>query len=200
LIHTVASYQTLTTISQAYGVTIDTILALNGIQEDWPLQIGQKLVIKPGMFTPSPTPRPLTPVEKLTPASDGKYYHEILSGETLSWVAQLYGVNIFDLMAWNGLNESSIIQPGQKILLQVTPPATITPTPAPATMTPTNTQVTPTLTLTLAPTGSDASPTVVSEIPSSTGRSPFGWLAFISVMIIALILVAIFARRKMAKY
>lgn len=198
VIHTVASYQTLTTISQAYGVSIDTILALNGIQEEWPLQIGQKLIISPGNFTPSPTPRPLTPIEKLTPASDGKYYHEILSGETLSWVAQLYEVNIFDLMTWNGLNESSIIQPGQKILLQVTPPATITPTPAPATMTSTSTQVTPTHTTTPAPTDLEISPTVRSELPPSTGgRSPFGWLAIIGVMVIALILVAVYARRKM---
>ncbi len=83
-------------------------------------------------------------------------------------------------------------------MLQVTPPATITPTPAPATMTPTSTQVTPSLTPTLVPTDLDISPTVISELPSSTGRSPFGWLALIGVMIIALILVAIFARRRMA--
>ena len=33
IVHTVATYQTLTTISQAYGVTINTILSLNGIRE-----------------------------------------------------------------------------------------------------------------------------------------------------------------------
>lgn len=141
VIHTVASYQTLSTISQAYSVDIGIILTLNGIQEDWPLQIGQNLIIKPGLVTPSPTPRPLTPLEKLTPASDGKYYHEILSGETLSWVAELYGISIFDLFAWNGLNGSSVVYPGQKILLQVTPPPTATYTPAPATVTSTSTSI-----------------------------------------------------------
>ena len=71
-------------------MTVDTILRLNGLQVDWPLQIGQKLLISPGNVTPSPTPRPLTPVEKLTPASDGNYYHTVQSGETLSWIANLY--------------------------------------------------------------------------------------------------------------
>jgi hypothetical protein len=35
-------------------VQIDTILNLNGIQIDWPLSIGQKLLIYPGNITPSP--------------------------------------------------------------------------------------------------------------------------------------------------
>jgi LysM repeat protein len=140
IMHSVQSYQTLYTISQAYGTGIDRILALNGIQEDWPLQIGQNLLIHPGNVTPTPTPRPLTPIEKLTPASDGKYYHTVHSGETLSWIADLYEVNMFDLMSWNGLNAASIIQPDQKLVLQVTPPATVTPTPGPATHTPTPTQ------------------------------------------------------------
>jgi len=33
-------------------------------------------------------------------------------------------------MAWNGLTSASIIRPGQKILLQVTPPATVTAAPS----------------------------------------------------------------------
>jgi LysM repeat protein len=83
IVHQVEAYQTLSTIAAAYKIIIDTILALNGIQVDWPLQIGQKLLIDPGNVTPSPTPRPLTPIEKLTPASDGKYYHTVSSGENL---------------------------------------------------------------------------------------------------------------------
>ena len=129
IVHSVQAYNTLITIADAYGVKVDTILANNGLQVDWPLQIGQKLVIDPGNFTPSPTPRPLTPIEKLTPESDGKYYHTVSSGETLSWIAGYYGVDMGELMAWNGLSASSIIIPEQKLLLQVTPPATETPSP-----------------------------------------------------------------------
>jgi len=57
---------------------------LNGLQADWPLQIGQKLLISPGNITPSPT---LSAIQKLTPEADGNYYHTVQSGETLSWIA-----------------------------------------------------------------------------------------------------------------
>jgi LysM repeat protein len=129
IVHEVQPYQALIPIAEAYHVKVDTILALNGLQADWPLQIGQKLLIDPGKATP--TPRPLTAIEKLTPASDGNYYHEVHSGETLTWIAGLYDVRLADLLAWNGLASDSIIRPSQQLLLRVTPPPTATPTPAP---------------------------------------------------------------------
>jgi LysM repeat protein len=198
IIHTVQSYQTLSTIAQAYGTNLDRILTLNRIQADWPLQIGQKLVISPGNVTPSPTPRPLTPLEKLTPASDGKYYHIIKSGETLSWIASLYNVQVKDLMVWNSLNEASIIHPEEKLVLQVTPPATATRTPGPATDTPTVTLVPPTQTATLTPTltqeASQPTSTLVSsaktEKPSST------WLLIAGVVISGFVLALVLSRRK----
>jgi LysM repeat protein len=133
IIHEVQAYQALSTIAKAYHVSVERILALNGLQADWPLQIGQKLVISPGNITPSPT---LSAIQRLTPEGDGKYYHTVQSGETLSWIAGVYEVPLADLMAWNGLNNTSIIRPGQKLLLLVTPPATPTFTPIPTTNTP----------------------------------------------------------------
>jgi LysM repeat protein len=133
IVHEVQAYQALITIAEAYHVPMDRILTLNGWQEDWPLQIGQKLVIDPGHITPSPT---LSNIQKLTPEADGNYYHTVRSGETLSWIADLYEVPLADLMAWNRLNNTSIIRPEQKLLLLVTPPATVTLTPNHPTATP----------------------------------------------------------------
>jgi LysM repeat protein len=188
IVHTVQPYQTLITIAQAYKITVDRILALNGIQEEWPLQIGQKLLISPGFITPSPTPRPLTPIEKLTPASDGNYYHIVQSGETLSWIASLYNIRLADLMAWNGLNNASIIHPDQKLILQVTPPATPTRTPGPPTSTAT---VTPTLrppTPTPTPTRSAPGPTATATPGSVKGAALGGWpiIVFLAVVVLAL--------------
>jgi LysM repeat protein len=129
IIHEVQPYQALSTIAEAYHVSVDQILALNGLQADWPLQIGQKLVISPGNITPSPT---LSAIQRLTPEADGKYYHTVQSGETLSWIAGLYDVPLADLMAWNGLNNASVIHPEEKLLLLVTPPATPTATQTPS--------------------------------------------------------------------
>jgi LysM repeat protein len=113
---------------------MDRLLVLNGLQPDWPLQIGQKLVISPGNVTPSPT---LSNIQKLTPEADGRYYHTVRSGETLSWIASFYEISLSDLMTWNGLDATSVIRPEQKLLLLVAPPATETPTPSPTTIMPT---------------------------------------------------------------
>src|SRR5215216_6472717 len=133
IVHEVQPYQALYTIADAYQVPVDRILVLNGLQADWPLQIGQRLLIYPGNITPSPT---LSAIQRLTPEVDGNYYHTVQSGETLSWIAGLYEVPLADLMAWNGLNATSVIRPEQKLLLLVAPPATATLTPSPITITP----------------------------------------------------------------
>jgi len=176
IIHEVQYYQALIPIAAAYGVTVETILSLNGLQVDWPLQIGQKLLISPGNVTPSPTPRPLTPVEKLTPSSDGNYYHTVQSGETLSWIAGLYSITLNNLMTWNGMNNNSILHPGDKLLLQVTPPATLTSTPGPPTFTPTATRTPNPPTSTLTPSLTPLSPTATPTPEATLSRNLAGWL------------------------
>ena len=160
IIHEVQPYQALITISDAYHIPMDRLLALNGWQADWPLQIGQKLMIDLGNVTPSPT---LSNLQKLTPEADGNYYHTVRSGETLLWIAGLYDVPLADLMAWNGLNNISVIYPEQKLVLRVTPPATATLTPGPPTLTPL-----PSPTRTPAP--PTGTPAVTHSEPPASGR------------------------------
>jgi LysM repeat protein len=204
IVHEVQPYQTLSTIAQAYKVTVDTLLVLNGLQVDWPLQIGQKLVIARGNFTPSPTLRPLTPLERLTPASDGNYYHVIQSGETLSWIASLYEVTAGDLAAWNGLNLASILYPEQKLLLRVTPPATGTPTPGPPTATPPDTPTTA-ATATLEPVTPTPSqppvqaagpPVVPPTAPAAESQTDLLWFISFSLVAGGLFLAFFLTRKK----
>jgi LysM repeat protein len=157
IIHEVQPYQALITISEAYHIPMDRLLTLNGWQEDWPLQVGQKLVIDPGHITPSPT---LSNIQKLTPEADGNYYHTVHSGETLSWIADWYDVPLADLMSWNGLNNTSVIRPEQKLLLLVTLPATATATQSPTALTPS-----PSPSITPLPTGTP--PITTTQPPSS---------------------------------
>jgi LysM repeat protein len=175
IVHEVQPYQALISISDAYRVPMDRILALNGWQQDWPLQIGQKLLIDPGHVTPSPT---LSNVQKLTPEADGNYYHTVGSGETLSWIAGWYGVALADLMSWNGLNNASIIRPEQKLVLRVTPPATATPPQTP-TQSPTTVLVSPSPSMTRPPTGTP--PAGAAQSASAPGSS-LG-LMFVAAMI-----------------
>jgi LysM repeat protein len=182
IVHEVQVYQYLSTIANAYGVSVDTILALNYLKVDSPLSIGQKLIIRGPDQTPTPTPLPLTPLQKLTPGADGKYYHKIGDGQNLEWIANLYGISLTDLMAWNYLNASSIIYPGQLLLLDVTPPPTLTPTLPPATDTP---QPSPTLTPSPSPTANQPlSPTpTATETPVgfSLASNPNNWLWLLAI-------------------
>ncbi len=157
IVHKVQAYQSLIAISEAYHVPLKQILALNGLRTDSILQIGQELVISAGNITPSPT---LTHLQQLTPEADGHYYHVVQSGETLSWIATWYEIPLNNLLTWNGLNNTSIIRPGQKILLLVTPPPTQTPSPS------------PTLTATPSPVASATStPSPTASIPIATPES-----------------------------
>ncbi len=195
IVHEVQPYQALITIADAYAVTLDRLLSLNAWQADWPLQIGQNLLVDPGNVTPSPTPRPLTPIEQLTPASDGNYYHTVQSGEFLSWIADLYQVNVTDLMSWNGLSSGSIIVPGQELLLKVTPPATETPVPTQprSTSTPTKTPVPPTSTQVISSPSPSAIPSEIPEAPFSfSGLAPTLGI----VMVVASLFLLVWALRR----
>ncbi len=182
IVHVVEAYQNLSRIGEAYGVTVNRLVELNGITAETPLQVGQRLLIKGPDQTPTPTPVPLTPLQKLTPAADGKYYHTVTEGQTLVWIANLYGIPHTDLMAWNYLNDSSVIYPGERLLLQVTPPATNTPTPAPATETPLpSPTITPsplaTATQTFLP-----SPTSIETLAESNpGQNSSNWILLLAV-------------------
>jgi LysM repeat protein len=196
IIHIVQPYNNLIKIAEAYNTSVETILALNGLQIDWPLQVGQKLIIYPGNVTPSPTPRPLTPIEKLTPSSDGKYYHTVKSGETLSWIAGLYNVALADLMAWNGLNSTSIIYPEQQLILQVTPPAAQTFTPGPPTATAPATATNPPPTATQTPTRTMPSPTVTAAPVTQAGKFDVRWAVLIFLAAGGLIVLGLVLRKK----
>ncbi|MEW5872729.1 MAG: LysM peptidoglycan-binding domain-containing protein [Chloroflexota bacterium] len=174
IVHEVQPYQALIPISQAYNVSVDRILALNGLQADWPLQIGQKLLIDPGKTTP------LSALARLTPDSDGNYYHIVQSGEYLAWIADLYDVSLAELMAWNGLTSASIIRPGQRLLLRVTPPATFTPVPPSATPTsrPIPASATPPLEL--------ATPTAAHEAETQSS-----FPKIVAVLVVVLVLIGV---------
>jgi hypothetical protein len=103
---------------------------------------------------------------------------------------------VADLMAWNAMDDTSILKIGQKLLLQVTPPATITPTPAPATATQTATAVPPTPTLTLTPTQAALSPTAAPRSTLLGGKDSLVWYALIGLGVGGLVLVVFFSRKK----
>jgi LysM repeat protein len=107
--------------------------------------------------TPASTSIPIEPISLATAAADGSIIHIVQSGQFLANIANVYDVNLADLMALNGFNEQTVIFPGEQILIRagqtpensqesveletpletaVTPTQTKTPTSRPATSTP----------------------------------------------------------------
>ncbi len=137
-------------------------------------------------MTPSPTPRPLSAIEKLTPASDGNYYHTVSSGEYLAWIANLYEISLNELLNWNGLTSNYIIRPGQQLLLRITPPSTATPTPVPPSVTP---SITPTPMVTAT---SQAIATLLPSLTVATEPDDSGSLSVGTLLVGILIVIGLF--------
>ena len=129
---------------------------------------GQEQGATSALVTPLPPP-----VQTSTPNPDGSIVHEVQPGQALWSIAAIYEVTLQEIYQLNGLNESSFIHPGDKLVIHAAPPSptpthTLTPSPtkpptptkAPPTRTPlpgTPMQgVTPTLDATPTPTPASA--------------------------------------------
>lgn len=144
VVHTVQEGQTLWTISQAYGVTIEDIQSWNNMYNSTALSLGQNLYI-PSKNEAGRTPTPQTALTVFPTAdSQGRYYHIVSEGDTLWSISESWQVPLNALYQANGMNAESSIGLGWEIAIPVT--ATITPFP---TDTPT---ITPTATETELPT------------------------------------------------
>lgn len=70
-----------------------------------------------------PTRQPATtatavPVELATPLADGSIVHIVQAGQAMWSIAIAYGVPLADLYALNGMDENSVIFPGDRILVR----------------------------------------------------------------------------------
>jgi len=72
--------------------------------------------------TPSPTPTE-TPVPTATPTPVPPRAHHVQEGETISDIAELYGVTIDEVLALNPEVDPELINPGQVVLIPADEPA-----------------------------------------------------------------------------
>jgi LysM repeat protein len=127
LVHQVQVGDTLSTIAATYDTSVAAILAMNPGVEPENLAVGYILLIPAGTLTPTPTatldPNAPTP----TP---GPIIHVVVSGETLSTIAEHYGVSIELIRAANPELQSGddTIRVNQSLVIPV---ATPTPSPVP---------------------------------------------------------------------
>lgn len=119
LTHTVEAGQTYYSISKRYGVTIDDLLAANGLTLNDKLSVGQLVTVKnvPAGFpvgeSIAPATAPGRPATTTGPAPK-VVYHTVEKGQTMFRVSKIYNVTIEQIQEWNGLTGTAVNE-GQRI-------------------------------------------------------------------------------------
>ncbi|MBU0705222.1 MAG: LysM peptidoglycan-binding domain-containing protein [Chloroflexi bacterium] len=118
--HVVRAGENLFRIALRYGVTVQALAELNGIYNPGHVVAGQRLVIPGSATTPSAAYQP----------QHASTTHTVQRGETLSAIAQRYGVSLWTLVQTNNVANPALILPGQ--VLVVPSGGSLAPTSAPA--------------------------------------------------------------------
>ncbi|MEO8263536.1 MAG: LysM peptidoglycan-binding domain-containing protein, partial [Pseudolysinimonas sp.] len=118
--YVVQSGDTVSGIAARYGVSTASVLALNGL--------GWKSLIFPGQTLKLSGAAAST----AAPVGQRPAAYTIKRGDTISGIAERYGVTTASLLSLNGLTRSSIIYPGQTISLggssiDIQPVSSVTP-------------------------------------------------------------------------
>jgi membrane-bound lytic murein transglycosylase D len=109
-VHVVRSGDSLWRIAKRHRMDVNTLARMNGMGPGDTLRTGQKLVLNTrGASSPK------------TPASSGArpVSYQVRSGDTLSRIAQVFGVSVSELVSWNGISKNSVLRPGQKLTVSV---------------------------------------------------------------------------------
>jgi peptidoglycan lytic transglycosylase D len=111
-VHVVRSGDSLWAIAKRHRMNVATLARLNGMRPGDTLRAGQKLVLNS---------RGSSGGQKST-ASGGsarQVSYKVRSGDTLSRIAQVFGVTVSDLVSWNGISKHSTLKVGQKLTVNV---------------------------------------------------------------------------------
>ena len=113
-VYVVKAGDTLGGIAARHGVGLSEVFKWNGLGMSSVIYPGQKVKVGGGSSTP--TPAATKPASSApAPASSGSY--TIKAGDTLSGIAARNGVRLSDVLSANRLTMSSIIYPGQKLVI-----------------------------------------------------------------------------------
>lgn len=112
---------TLTAIARRHDLTIERLVAINGLRDANRIYAGQRLRLEPAA---APAPASATPAT----ASPAARTHTVQAGEHLTGIARHYGVTIAAIAAANRIADPSRIYAGQRLTI----PGVAAPAAAPA--------------------------------------------------------------------
>lgn len=116
--YTIRPGDTLGKIARQYGTTVREIKAFNRMTSDL-VRAGDTLSIPVAADTPAATaPTESQPTASPPPATSASAYrHTVAAGESLTVIANRYGVRIGDIALANKIRDPSLIRPGQELVI-----------------------------------------------------------------------------------
>lgn len=129
---TVKDGETLSEIADRHGMSVERLMAINGISDPDHVEAGRRLRVS-GAVTAAAKPGAGSPAGGYR---RGASEHVVRPGESLSTIADGYGVPMSRLVSINGIGDPDLVQAGTRLKLKGSPaPAPVTaaaPRPRPA--------------------------------------------------------------------
>jgi LysM repeat protein len=124
---TVREGDTLSEIADRQGMSLGQLMALNGLSKADHVEVGQVLKVTGKATATSPSaPAPAPTYRK------GASVHVVRSGESLSEIAEGYGVSMERLVAINAIDDPNHVEAGSRLKLKGEAPAAPAPRPVAA--------------------------------------------------------------------
>jgi membrane-bound lytic murein transglycosylase D len=115
-VHVVRSGDSLWRIAKRHRMDVATLARMNGMGPGDTLRAGQKLVLN---TRAAPSRNSSSSSKSVSSGSSREVSYKVRSGDTLSRIAQVFGVTVSDLVNWNGINSHATLRPGQKLTVNV---------------------------------------------------------------------------------